>query len=328
MGSPEKLAQYNTTTKLWLQSLSHVLTTPLRRPWPKTRPIQPLRGSGVHQSDSTSGSLRRTRAGARRSVRKSLEGLCGRGIAPVRPCTFFCSFPGKLAAMVQECSVWGAQGIVGELMSSRVQWCDSDRADMLCLCFKKEWTAPSAVQEHPQEPDFICKHCGFPTQAWFAKNWYNCQELVTDGYQASIESPLPLASTVRRRWHGRSLASRCSSYGEIWPGGSLGVQGGPSIAQRSVLTIQRWTAGVDPWPFPSRPCIEAFNSFSSLATRWGYISDPARLHDGESLRTPPPSAGTHPGLRAPLVACACTGRWEASGASVTRAWILLSAYKI
>jgi len=68
MGIPEKLAQYNATTKLGLQSLSHVLITPLRRPWPRNRPIQPLRGSGVHRSDSTFGSLRRTRAEARRSA--------------------------------------------------------------------------------------------------------------------------------------------------------------------------------------------------------------------------------------------------------------------
>jgi len=43
-------------------------------------------------------------------------------------------------------------------------------------------------------------------------------------YAVSMESPLPLKSTKRRRWHGRSLASRCSRYGEIWPGRSLGVQ--------------------------------------------------------------------------------------------------------
>ena len=54
MGSPEKLAQYNVTTKLGLQSLSHVLTTPLRRPWPRNRPRQPLRGSGVHRSEGRS----------------------------------------------------------------------------------------------------------------------------------------------------------------------------------------------------------------------------------------------------------------------------------
>jgi len=120
-------------------------------------------------------------------------------------------------------------------------------------------------------------------------------------YQASMESPSTLASTKRRRWCGRSPVSRCSRYGEIWPGVSLGVQWGPLRAQRSVPEIQRWTAGVDPWPVSSRPCIEALdrlNHENSLSTPWGYSSDPARLHDGESRRIPPTSAGTPPGLRA------------------------------
>jgi len=105
MDSPEEPAQYNATTKLGLQSLSDVLTSPIRRPWPRNRPRQPLRGSGVHRSDSTSGSVRRTRAGARRSARKSLEGLCGREIALIRPCTFSYIFPGRYAVLVQESSV-------------------------------------------------------------------------------------------------------------------------------------------------------------------------------------------------------------------------------
>jgi len=117
---------------------------------------------------------------------------------------------------------------------------------------------------------------------------------------------------------------------EIWPGVSLGVQWGPRRAQRSVPEIQRWTAGVDPWPPSSRPCMEALNRLThenSLSTRWGYISDPARLHDEESRRIPPPSAGTTPGLRAPLVACVSTGWWEVSGARATPALISLSGYK-
>jgi len=149
-------------------------------------------------------------------------------------------------------------------------------------------------------------------------------------YQVSMESLSTLASTKRRRWRGRSLVSRCSLYGETWPGVSLGVQWGPRRAQRSVPEIQRWTAGVGPWPVSSRPCIEALNRLNhenSLSTRWGYISDPARPHDGESRRIPPPSAGTTPGLRAPLVACVSTGWWEASGARATPALISLSGYK-
>ena len=61
--------------------------------------------STKNRPDSTSGSLRRTRAGGRRFARKSLEGLCGRGIAPIWPCTFSCFLPGKRAFLVQECSV-------------------------------------------------------------------------------------------------------------------------------------------------------------------------------------------------------------------------------
>jgi len=36
------------------------------------------------------------------------------------------------------------------------------------------------------ETEFICKHCGFPTQPRLAKNWFKCQELVTDEYLESI----------------------------------------------------------------------------------------------------------------------------------------------
>jgi len=44
---------------------------------------------------------------------ETLQGLCECGIAAIRSCHFCCFFLGKRAFLAQECSVGGAQGVVG-----------------------------------------------------------------------------------------------------------------------------------------------------------------------------------------------------------------------
>ena len=46
----------------------------------------------------------------------------------------------------------------------------------------------------------MCKHCGLPTHARFAKNWCKCQELVTDGY--CTQRPLNLVIHPSRPLRG------------------------------------------------------------------------------------------------------------------------------
>jgi len=124
--------------------------------------------------------------------------------------------------------------------------------------------------------------CRALTEWGHGRPWAPAAGVGGGAYKASMGSPSTLALTKPRRWRGRSLVSRCSRYGEIWPGVSSGVQWGLRRAQRSDPEIRRWTAGVDPWPVSSRPCIEALNRLtheSSLSTRWGYMTGiPAESH--------------------------------------------------